>query len=415
MKSGRIRRSALVGCLAILIVAAGIALVLQRTGRLRDVVGVVMPSILRPIIGPAPPMPSAVVLDEVPGVKVEEVARDLDIPWTILFTPDDRMLVTERTGRIKVSRGGKLPKTYLDMSSVVPSEEGGLMGLALDPDFTQRRFLYLMYTTRDSSGATVNRVSRFTDTGETAKEEKVLIDGIPATPYHNGGVLAFGPDRMLYVGTGDSGNPNLAQDPVSPNGKVLRITTDGGVPEDNPFPGSPTYAYGFRNVTGLAWHPVTKELWAANHGPSSGPEAPRRYARDSVFVVKKGGNHGWPTTLGVTDDPKFVSPILHWIDAPVPPGGSLFYTGTLFPTFKNSYFLTSLLTAHIQRVESADGRKITAIERWWPGKYGRVRAIAEGPDGAIYFGTSSRDGRQPKYPGEGADLIFRILPSESAK
>ncbi|HEU4754860.1 MAG TPA: PQQ-dependent sugar dehydrogenase, partial [Armatimonadota bacterium] len=356
--------------------------------------------------GGTPPMPRPVIRKEVPEVRVEVIARDLQIPWALAFAPDGRLFFTERPGRIRVLRPGEPPRTYADLNQVTHRGEGGLMGLALHPRFPRQPYLYVMYTTRVGRSA-VNRISRFTDTGTGVSREKILIDGIPAAQFHDGGALAFGPDGMLYAGTGDARNPPSSQDLHSLNGKILRVTPDGKVPKDNPFPGSPVWACGFRNVSALAWQPGTGQLWAANHGPSG--EFPGLHASDAVYKVRKGGNHGWPLVVGTTTRREIVSPVLYYPDEAVPPGGALFYTGQLFPRFRGDYFLATLKSAHLQRVTLRDGR-IAGIERWWPEKYGRLRALAQGPDGAIYFSTSNRDGRAERsYPG--SDYIYRIVPA----
>jgi quinoprotein glucose dehydrogenase len=355
-------------------------------------------------------MPQPVLRQDVPKVRVEVVASNLEIPWAIAFASDGRMYFTERAGRIQVMRpdpkGAQPPRVFANLTQVAHQGEGGLMGLALHPRFPQEPYLYVMYTARTGSGA-VNRISRFTAVGDVAEDEKILIDGIPAAQFHNGGALAFGPDGMLYAGTGDARRPSSSQDLKSLNGKILRVTPEGRVPDDNPFPGSSVWAYGFRNVTALAWHPGTGELWAANHGPSG--EFSGLQGKDAVYVVRKGGNHGWPLVVGASERSEFVSPILYYPDEAVPPGGALFYSGVLWPQFRGSFFLATLRSTHLQRVTVAD-RQIASIERWWPEKYGRLRAIAEGPDGSLYFSTSNRDGRaERRYPG--SDYIYRIVPA----
>ncbi|MFN3650129.1 MAG: PQQ-dependent sugar dehydrogenase [Armatimonadota bacterium] len=356
--------------------------------------------------GGVPPMPRPTVLSRVPAVRVETVARDLEIPWDLDFAPDGRMFFTERPGRIRVLRGDGTPETYLNMEAVVHRGEGGLMGIAIHPRFGEQPYVYVMYTTR-SGGKIVNRISRFRDRGGQAGEEQILLDNIPAAQFHDGGALGFGPDGLLYAGTGDAREPALSQDVESLAGKILRLTPEGRVPPDNPFPGSPVYAYGFRNVTGLAWHPGTRELWAASHGPSG------EYglqAKDSVYVVRKGANHGWPGVVGTTQRSGVVSPVLYYPDEAVPPGGAMFYDGALFPQLRGDFFLTSLGTTHLQRVDVGSSNRIEAIERWWPGELGRLRAVVQGPDGAIYLSTSNRDGRaRRRYPG--SDFILRLVPA----
>jgi quinoprotein glucose dehydrogenase len=399
-------RSRLVALTAVLV---GLLASLWRFGGFAGTAAVVGQAFGGPRVGGSPPMPAPVLRRDVPEVRVEEVAANLAIPWAIAFAADGRLFFTERPGRIQViPRGGGKPRPYLDLRAVVAEGEGGLMGLALHPEFPASPYLYAMYTARAPAGA-VNRVVRLRDRGPSAGDETILLDRIAAAQNHDGGAVAFGPDGMLYVGTGDGQRPPSAQDPASFNGKILRLTPDGKVPADNPFPGSPVWAYGFRNVTALAWHPATGDLWAASHGPSG--EFPGLFFRDSVYVVRRGGNHGWPLVVGTTTDPRLVSPVLYYPDAAVPPGGAIFYTERLFPQFRNNYFLASLRAADLQRVVVGAGNRIERIERWWPGRYGRLRAIAQGPDGAIYFSTSNQDGREPQVNDPGGDHLYRIVPA----
>ena len=360
--------------------------------------------------GPAPPMPAEVIhRDDVPGVRVDVVASGLEIIWDIAFAPDGRMFFTERRGRIRVLYPGSpdaQPRLFAEVATVLGGESG-LMGLALHPRFPQEPYVYVMYTARKRGGG-VNRVSRFTEVAGRGRDERVLLDDIPSARNHDGGALTFGPDGMLYVATGDAQIPHIAQDLSHPNGKILRIAPDGSVPPGNPFPNSNVWAYGFRNVSGLSFRPQTDELWAASHGPSS-PEPNEPKYMDSVYVVRRGGNHGWPMHLGVSASGQFVSPVLFWPNEPIPPGGTMFYTGELFPQFKGSFFMSSLRSELMHRVEVSEAGEVRAIERWWPQKYGRLRAIAQAPDGSIYIGTSNRDGRTPReYPG--SDFIYRLTP-----
>ncbi|HZN64376.1 MAG TPA: PQQ-dependent sugar dehydrogenase [Tepidisphaeraceae bacterium] len=363
---------------------------------------------LLPTTGPAPPTPTETMhAEQAPGVRVETVLSDLQIVWDICFAPDGRMFFTERPGRVRVLRPGQSrPDTFAEVPTVLGGESG-LMGIALHPQFPTEPYVYVMYTARKRGGG-VNRVSRFTDDAGRGRDEQVLLDDIPSARNHDGGAIEFGPDGMLYVGTGDANVPYIAQDLSHPNGKVLRLAPDGKVPPDNPFPGSAVWAYGFRNISGLSFHPGTGELWAASHGPSSNLPGEPKYM-DSVYVVQKGRNHGWPLHLGVSNDGQFVSPVLFWPDEAIPPGGSMFYAGGMFPKFKGNYLMTSLRSELMHRVDVGPGNSIRAIERWWPQKYGRLRAIAHGPDGAIYVGTSNRDGRTDRsYPG--SDFIYRLVP-----
>jgi quinoprotein glucose dehydrogenase len=355
-------------------------------------------------VGETPPLPAAMSVTNVPGVRVSEIARDLRVVWSLRLAADGRLFIVERPGRILVlESGADRPVTYASLPTALDGESG-LMGLALHPQFPRKPYVYVMYTARKSGGG-VNRIARLTDVSGLGRDERVLIDDIGAARNHDGGALEFGPDGMLYVGTGDALSERLAQDISKPNGKILRITADGGVPSDNPWPGSPVWAYGFRNVTALAFHPRTRELWAASHGPSGVAGDEHKYM-DSVYLVRKGGNHGWPDHLGMSTDPSIVSPVIFFRDRAAPPGGMIFYTG---PTeaFRDNLFMTSLRGEELLRFVIEDGREVTRIERWWPGRYGRLRAIAASPNGDLLIGTSNRDGRtSTNYPS--SDVILRV-------
>lgn len=366
------------------------------------------PARARPVVGKRPPMPRPTDVANPPRVKVETVASGLVVPWGIAFPSPDRIYVTERPGRVRVIENGKLRQApYATISKVAASSEGGLMGIAVDPQYSRTRHVYLMYTYR-SGGASYNRVSVFDDTGSTLTNERTLIDGIRGAPYHNGGVIRFGPDDFLYIGTGDGGRPASAQNLKSLNGKILRIGRDGKPAPGNPFPRSPVYAYGFRNVQGLAWNPANNALWATNHGPSGefGLEA-----MDSVFVVRKGGNHGWPLSLGLTDVKGVSPPVLWFPRSAVPPAGAVFYRTRKIPMLDGNLLFASLRDEALYRVVLDGPRSISRIERWFgtgvhQGRLGRIRAVVQGPDAAIYISTSNRDGRGPVHPND--DHIYRI-------
>lgn len=360
-----------------------------------------------PTVGGSPPMPRQRTRRKVRGVKIQVVAQNLEIPWALQFSPDGRIFFTERPGRVRVMTEGGTPVVYKDLTQVTHHGEGGLMGMALHPQFPTVPYVYLHYTMRIGKDQSINRVSRFRDTGQTLAEEAIIIDNIPASQFHDGGALAFGPDGMLYVGTGDARTPGAAQQIESLAGKILRVGPDGQLPLDNPIPNSPVWAYGFRNVSGITWNPVTGEMWAASHGPTG--EFQNLYNRDAVYIVRKGGNHGWPLVVGTSPDPEIVSPVLYYPKSPVPPGGVMFYTGDRFKRWTNNLFLASLKSEHIQRITVGEDNRILGIERLWTKRFGRLRAIAQAPDGSIYFTTSNRDGRERRrFPG--ADRIYRILP-----
>src|SRR5512133_1021069 len=185
-------------------------------------------------------------------IRVERVASGLVVPWGLAFLPGGDVLVTERPGRVRLLRGGRLEPEPVVTRSVGEHGEGGLLGLAADPRFQENRRFYLYYT-GEVGGRSVNRLVRYVlaADGRSAREDRVLLAGIAAERYHDGGRVRFGPDGMLYVGTGDAGRPARSQDRASPNGKILRLTTDGAPAPGNPFPGSPVFVLGVRKRGGV--------------------------------------------------------------------------------------------------------------------------------------------------------------------
>lgn len=362
----------------------------------------------KPLVGKKPPMPAAEVITN-PPYRVEAIATGLIVPWDIAFVSENRIYVTERPGRVRILEGGRLQAKPYAVIPVSAQGEGGLMGIALHPLYPDPRWVYLMYTYK-SNNKVFNRVSRFTDTGNGLKDEVVVVDRINGALFHNGGALRFGPDGMLYVGTGDARVPESAQDKSSLNGKILRITPKGNIPTDNAFGNSMVYAYGLRNVQGLAWNPENNDLWATMHGPTG--EFGLR-AMDSVFIVDKGSNCGWPRSLGVTDARGVTPPMLLYPGSSAPPGLCAFYTGSLMPKLNGNFFFASLAGEHLQRIVLSGPKKIAKIERWFEtgthkGKYGRLRAVVQGPDGALYVTTSNQDRRGSLRKGD--DKILRISP-----
>ena len=338
--------------------------------------------------------------------RVEVVAAGLEVPWAIAFAPDGRLFVTERPGRIRVIENGRLRPEPVAVLPVAAIGEGGLMGLALDPDFPRNGYLYVMYTYRDGEGVR-NRISRLTLRGDTAGEERILLDGIPGARIHNGGRLAFGPDGKLYATTGDAAQPHLSQRLDSLAGKILRLNPDGSVPADNPFPGSYVYSLGLRNPQGLAWHPQTGRLYTTEHGPTGEMGL---CCRDEVNPIRPGANYGWPLVAGIASDPRFVDPILSsGEEATWAPAGMDFVIGDRLAPWRGDLFFGSLRGQHLRRVVlGGDGVTVLLHEALFQGVFGRIREVKMGPDGYLYFTTSNRDGRG--RPGPGDDRILRIGP-----
>lgn len=366
-----------------------------------------------PTASPAPPTPTPAATPILPSPtppaafqpRVEVVATGLEVPWALAFAPDGRIFFTERPGRIRVIEGGRLRPEPVATLPVAATGEGGLMGLALDPNFAQNGYLYVMYTYR-SGNALRNRISRLTLRGQTAGEEVVLIEDIPGAGIHDGGRLAFGPDGKLYATTGDATQRDLAQRLDSLAGKILRLNPDGSVPADNPFPGSYVYSYGHRNPQGLAWHPTTGQLYSTEHGPSGEMGL---CCRDELNLIRPGANYGWPVVTDAPGDPRFVDPILHSGDATWAPAGMDFVTGERLAPWRGHLFFGALRGQHLHHVVlGPDGRTVVFHEELFRGEFGRIREVKMGPDGALYFTTSNRDGRGQPRPGD--DRILRIVP-----
>jgi aldose sugar dehydrogenase len=347
------------------------------------------------------------------AVKLETVASGLEVPWGIAVLPNGDALVTERPGRLRLVRnlagrkdGSRDPMPIVAKVAVDATQEGGLLGIALHPRFAQNRLFYLYMTVRES-GRKVNRVERWKLAEDLASAalDRRLVDGIPSAAYHDGGRIRFGPDGMLYVGTGDGHERERSQDPRNLGGKLLRVTPDGEVPKDNPLAGNPLFVLGIRNTQGFDWS--DGRLYLTDHGPSG---EMGRQGHDEVDLAVPGANLGWPAIWGCETRKGMVTPSLTWEEA-VPPGGASFYTGTAIPEWRGSLLVATLRSGHLHRVKfsSTDPGQVELHESYFEGVAGRLRDVVMGPDGAPYVTTSNCDGRGTC--GEQRDRILRVVPN----
>ncbi len=347
------------------------------------------------------------------AVKLENVVAGMEVPWSIAFLPGGDALVTERPGRLRLApaltkrKAGDATRLPLVANVAVDAqEEGGLLGIALHPRFDKNRLFYLYMTVREN-GAKSNRVERWQlapDLGSARFDRRIAQD-IPSAAYHDGGRLRFGPDGMLYVGTGDGREPDSAQERGSLAGKVLRLTPDGEVPKDNPVPGNPLFVLGVRNTQGFDWK--DGRFYVTDHGPSG--ELLRR-GHDEVNFAPPGANLGWPRIYGCEALAGMVTPSLTWQTA-VPPGGAAFYTGSAIGEWRGSLLIATLRSEHLHRVKFSDSNpaEVELHEVYFEKQAGRLRDVLMGPDGAPYVTTSNCDGRGDCPPER--DKILRIIPS----
>ncbi len=340
--------------------------------------------------------------------RVEKVVGGLQVPWSIVWAPDGRMFFTERPGNVRVFEGGALkPQPIYVVDDVEPTGESGLMSLALHPQFATNHFIYLSYAYRSSDGIGV-RVVRFRESQNGLTDRSVIIENIPSGRFHAGCRIRFGPDSKLYITTGDATERQLAQRLDSLAGKTLRLNDNGSVPEDNPFVGQPNarpeiWSYGHRNAQGMDWQPGTGLMLQTEHGPS-GFDGPG--GGDEVNIVEKGKNYGWPVIHHEQTRAGMEAPLLEYTPACAPASGA-FYRGTVFPQFEGNFFFGCLRGERIIRV-ALNERRVVTQENLLSGTYGRIRDVAMGPDGFLYFSTSNRDGRG--NPASDDDRIMRLVP-----
>ncbi|MFH8752791.1 PQQ-dependent sugar dehydrogenase [Streptomyces rimosus] len=336
---------------------------------------------------PAPPAKGSVTV-------TGTLTTDLTSPWGVAALPGGDLLVSSRdTGKVwRVAADGGRKTELGTVPGVAPGGEGGLLGLAVAPSYGRDHQVYAYFTTESD-----NRVARMLydekkPVGQQLGAPDTVLKGIPKGTVHNGGRIAFGPDKMLYAGTGETGDTGLAQDRKSLGGKILRMTPDGQPAQGNPDAGSVVYSYGHRNVQGLAWD-AEGRLWAAEFGQNTW---------DELNLIEPGKNYGWPEVEGKgRGDARFVDPVAQWTTADASPSGIAYAEGSIW--------MAGLRGERLWRIPLAGREASAPPQAFLKGEYGRLRTVVPAGDGGLWLVTSNTDGRgEPK---KGDDRILRLKVS----
>jgi len=341
-------------------------------------------------VSPSNPPPIPEPITEYSNESVQILATNLEKPWAIDFA-DDKIFVTEKAGRVRVIESGVLLDDPLATLRVANVFGGGLLGIAVHPAFDNNHFIYVYYT-YEKDGTLWNKILRITESNNKLDAAKTIFDNIPGSVYNNGGIMKFGPDGKLYVGTGSvSESSHGSQDIQSLEGKILRLNDDGTIPDDNPFSNSPVFSFGHMNPKGLGWN-NEGSLFVTEMGPSK---------NDEINLVQPGGNYGWPEQE-CSGNEEFIDPIVCY-DPAIEPGGIVFYYGDKIK-LDNPLVLASLRASQLFNLEIDDEVKSqTSILSG----IGRIRDVAVGPDDHLYLITSNTDGKG--FPDASDDKLLRIV------
>lgn len=350
------------------------------------------------------------IMDDIPVTTV--IAKNLDVPWAIAFLPGGNMMVTERRGKVKViNQATGEQKIIAKLNDVTEVSESGLLGIALHPNFEKNKFVYLYYTQGVRGTSAKNRVVRYVFDGQSLSNQKVIVDGIPSAPNHDGGRIKFGPDGYLYITTGEAQNPKIAQDTNSLGGKILRVTDEGKQAPNNPF-NNLIYSYGHRNPQGIAWDDQGR-LWATEHGPSGGKLGT---GNDEINLIEAGKNYGWPIIQGSQTRKNMVTPVLNSTPSITwAPSGAAYLNGSIyFAGLRGQALYEAVIDNTVilsQAKNLSQTVKIKELKTHFKKEFGRLRELIIGPDNMLYITTSNRDGRGiPDLLND--DRIIRVNPEK---
>ena len=341
--------------------------------------------------------------------SLETVISGLDHPWAVEFLPDGRILVTELPGKLRIIENGKLlPEPVSGLPEIRATGQGGLLDVALDPEFESNQIIYISYAGQGIGGiGTEVAKARLVNNALVDLKTIFVLSPKSDNGRHFGSRLLFADDGTLFITTGDRGDRSRPQNLDDHAGSLIRINKDGSIPEDNPFIGKENvkpeiYTYGNRNIQGIAIHPDTRDIWSVEHGPQGG---------DELNLMKPGLNYGWPvitygknyvigTSIGEgTEKEGMEQPVHYWVPS-IAISGMLFYQGDVFPEWKGNAFVSSLRYGELARLEMKDN-KVVKEERLIEGAVNRIREVKEGPDGFLYIITDERDGK-----------LIRIKPAD---
>jgi glucose/arabinose dehydrogenase len=337
--------------------------------------------------GTAAPTPSASVGQVQPAGDPFDVATGLAAPWSILQIDGETLISQRDDGRIlRLNADGSQAEVGV-VPGVAHGGEGGLLGLA-HLEAEGESWVYAYFTAADD-----NRIVRMPYADGVLGEPEIVLSGIAKAGNHNGGRIAFGPDGMLYATTGDAAQPDRSQNAESLSGKILRMTPEGDAPDDNPTPGSLVYSLGHRNPQGIAWD-ADGQLWAAEFGQNTWDEFNR---------IEPGANYGWPIVEGQTGDDRFIDP--------GQPGSTDEASPSGLARVGDTFFLASLRGERVWAIYLADDGTAGATA-WFTGEFGRIRDVAEGPDGSLWFLTNNTDGRGDVREGDDRLVQVRLVPLE---